>query len=117
VSKPMGIGERNAGGVTMMARNKKRNPAAVIRAPREEPFRDTNSAAEQGSPLQPQIVIQQLNDFRGQRQEAKFVALAAHAELGFGKQCVLRIQSQHFGRPQAHRGRELGTEVMNSRLR
>src|SRR5258708_5287826 len=25
----------------------------------------------------------------------------AHAELGFGKQYVLRIQSQHFGRPQA----------------
>jgi hypothetical protein len=35
-------------------------------------------------PLQPQIVIQQLNGFRGQRQKAKFVALAAHAELGFG---------------------------------
>jgi hypothetical protein len=29
--------------------------------------------------------IQQLNSFGGQRQEAKFVALAAHAELGFGK--------------------------------
>jgi hypothetical protein len=33
--------------------------------------------------------------------EAEFVALASHAELGFGKQYVLWIQSQHFGRPQA----------------
>jgi hypothetical protein len=36
-------------------------------------------------PLQPQIVIQQLNGFRSQGQKAKFVALAVHAELGFGK--------------------------------
>ena len=35
-------------------------------------------------------MIEQLHGFRRQRQEAKFVAFAAHADLGFGKQHVVR---------------------------
>ena len=34
-------------------------------------------------------------------QEAQLAALAAHAQLGFGEQHVVRIQSQHFGGAQS----------------
>ena len=65
--------------------------------PRAGPLRETNSAAVQGSgPFQPQIVIEQLNGFRRQRQEASLAAFAAHADLRFGKQHIVPIQSQDF---------------------
>jgi len=46
-------------------------------------------------------VIHQLNGLRSQRQKAKFAPFAAHAELCFGKQNVVTIQSQNFGGSQA----------------
>jgi hypothetical protein len=49
-------------------------------------------------PFQAQIVIDQLRGLRRQWEEAQLVTLAAHAELTFGKQHVLRIKSQYFGR-------------------
>jgi len=45
-------------------------------------------------------VFEQLHGFWRQRQEAKFVAFAMNAKLGFGKQSVVPIQSQYFGGPQ-----------------
>jgi len=51
-------------------------------------------------PFQPQIAIAQLHGLRSQPKKAKFAAFAVHAELCFGKQHVVRIQSQNFGGPQ-----------------
>jgi len=45
-------------------------------------------------------VIEQLNGFGRQRKEAKFVAFTVNAKLRFGKQHIVSIQSQYFGRPE-----------------
>ena len=97
----MGIGERNAGGVAMMAEQGTQSGSGHACSARPSFQGDEQGGGTGIGPLQPQIVIQQLNGLRGQRKQAKFVALAAHSELGFGKQCVLRIQSQNFGGPQS----------------
>src|SRR5271157_2367496 len=61
-------------------------------------------------PFQTPIVIEELHGFRGERQEAQFLAFAPHAQLRFGKQHVVLIQTQHFGgaqslqKHQAHNG-------------
>ena len=72
-----------------------------MRAPRARSFqRDEQRGAAGIGPFQPQIVIEQLNGFRRQRQEAQFAAFAANADLRFGKQHVVPVQSQHFAGPQ-----------------
>ena len=48
-------------------------------------------------PFQAQIVIDQLRGLRCEGEEAQLVALAANAELSFGQQHILRVQSQHLG--------------------
>ena len=55
--------------------------------------RNEQSAGRGGGPFQPQIVIQQLNRFRSQRQEAGLITLAAHADLRFRQQQIVAIQS------------------------
>ena len=46
-------------------------------------------------------MIDQLRSLRCEREEAQLATLAAHAELTFGKQDVLRIKSQYFGGPES----------------
>src|SRR5204862_1692462 len=48
--------------------------------------------ADRGS-FQPPIVIEELHGFRGERQEGQFLAFAPHAQLRFGKQHVVLIQT------------------------
>ena len=65
-------------------------------------MRETNKAlVEVCGPLQPEIVVQELSRFRGQRQKAGLVALAAHADLRFRQQQIVAIQIQDFLRAES----------------
>lgn len=46
--------------------------------------------------LQAQVVIEQPDRFRRQRQHAHLVPLAAHADPGFRKDEIFLIQREHF---------------------
>src|ERR1035437_6336542 len=52
-------------------------------------------------PFQEQVMIQQLDGLWSQRQPARFVSLAAHAHLRFGKQQVLTVECEHLTGAQA----------------
>ena len=83
VSKATGVCERDTGGVAMVAEQGAQSGSGQ-RVSREGPFTETNNAALQGW-FQPQVMIQQLSGLRSQRQKVKFLAFAAHGELGFGE--------------------------------
>ena len=100
MSKSVRVGEGDAGGLAMVAEQGAETGRGHACAACRSFQRDEQRGSTWIGPFQPQIVIEQLDGFRRQRKEAKFTAFAANANLCFGKQCVVPIQSQHFGRPQ-----------------
>jgi hypothetical protein len=99
VSKPMGMGELNPGGLTMVAKqgtqSRSRHACSAC-----APFQNDKQSGTAGTwTFELQIVIEQLNSFWRQGKEAKFVAFPANTKLRFGKQHIVAIQSQYFGGP------------------
>src|SRR5256885_10071771 len=52
-------------------------------------------------PFQPQIILQDVDDWLGQRQESLLVSLTEDAHLCRGQLGILELKGQHFKRPPA----------------
>jgi hypothetical protein len=101
VPKTMGIGNCDAGGLTVVTKKRAQPRRIHPRAASSALERNEQSVCRSSGPLQTQIVIQQLSRFRSQRKEADFITLAAHANLRFRQQQIVPIQIQDFLRPES----------------
>ena len=79
MSKPMGIGELDAGGLTMVAKQGTQPRRSQARSARRSFQRNEYCGAARIGPFQPEIVIEQLYGLRSQRRKAELVAFAANA--------------------------------------
>src|SRR6516225_7904040 len=92
----MWVGERDAGGLAMITKQGPYSGGCHALAACGAFQRDEQRGGTGVGPLQPEIVIEELNGLWRQWKEPKLVAFAANAELAFGKQQVIAIQGQNF---------------------
>src|SRR5450432_1031295 len=94
------VGQFHTGGSAMVAEQgaQPRRTHAGSACPALEG--DKQSGRRRIGPLQPQIVIQQLDGFGSQGKIAGLVALAAHADLRLRQEEILPVQIPHLLRPQ-----------------
>jgi hypothetical protein len=94
VTKTVRVGDFDAGGPAMMAKQRAQSRGSHAGAASRALERNEQSVCRVGGPFQPQIVIEQLSCFRSQRQEAGLITLAAHADLRFRQQQIVRFRSR-----------------------
>jgi len=85
MAEPMGVGHLHASSSTMISKQGAQ-PSGSHPRPASGPLeRNKQSVSRRLWPLQPEVVVQELVRFRGQRQETGLAALAAHADLRLGQ--------------------------------
>ena len=101
VPKPMWIGLRNLTADTMAAKKRAKPGRSHGLAPVSAFQADEQRRRVGQRPFQPQIVLQYIDDFMGQRQDTRFVPLAGDAHLRIGQLKIFELKRENLTRTQA----------------
>ena len=97
MSEPMWIGEFDPGGSAVIPKQGTQTGRCHALPSRGSFQRNEKRSTTGIGPFQPHVMIEQLNGFWRQREKPQLAPFAANAQLPFGKEYVVRIQSQDLG--------------------